>query len=241
MSVKMVFCHGRRRQLKRLSVYKNAALIWGTCQPAGHFYVVGKSCPLSLCSLEKQDLRTTVKNTVQNKARFMLYFGVHISLPATGLERSMCMGAACSLSKPEAVTREMIMAQFIPTLWSHQINERWQTAHWPLEVQKLYFLVKLMRNASHRVPSARTELQACTQCRILIKLGIVITKMEARFSTVGIVVVTTVGRIESGHWPPKNIWKVFPRGFVNLFSKVPQTNYAYYLLQNNAGWLNTVF
>lgn len=215
----MVLCHGRRRP----------------------WHVVGKSCPLSLCSLEKQDLRTTVKNTVQNKARFMLYFGVHISLPATGLERSMCMGAACSLSKPEAVTREMIRTQFIPTLWSHQINERWQTAHWPLEVQKLYFLVKLMRNASHRVPSARTELQACTQCRILIKLGIVITKMEARFSTVGIVVVTTVGRIESGHWPPKNIWKVFPRGFVNLFSKVPQTNYAYYLLQNNAGWLNTVF
>lgn len=114
MSVKIVLCHGRRRQLKRLSVYKNAALIWGTCQPAGHFYVVGKSCPLSLSSLEKQDLRTTVKNTLQNKARFMLYFGVHISLPATGLERSMCMGAACSLSKPEAVIREMIMAQFIP-------------------------------------------------------------------------------------------------------------------------------
>lgn len=215
----MVLCHGRRRP----------------------WHVVGKSCPLSLSSLEKQDLRTTVKNTLQNKARFMLYFGVHISLPATGLERSMCMGAARSLSKPEAVTREMIMAQFIPTLWSHQINERWQTAHWPPEVQKLYFLVKLTRNASHRAPSARTELQACTQCRILIKLGIVITKMEARFSTVGIVVVTTVGRIESGHWPPKNIWKVFPRGFVNLFSKVPQTNYAYYLLQNNAGWLNTVF
>lgn len=39
----------------------------------------------------------------------MLHFGVHISLPATGLERSMCTWAACNLSQPEAVSREMIM------------------------------------------------------------------------------------------------------------------------------------
>lgn len=66
-------------------------------------------------------------------------------------------------------------------------------------------------------------------------------KMKARFSTVRTVVITTVGGNESGYWPPRNIWKVFPRGFLNLFSKVPQIYYACLLLQNNAGWWNTVF
>lgn len=106
VEVKMVLYHGRRRQLKRLSVHKNAALIWSMCQPAGYFYVVGKSFILSVSSLEKQDLRT---NTVQNKTRFMLHYAVPISLPAIGLERSMCTWAACNLSQPEAVSREMII------------------------------------------------------------------------------------------------------------------------------------